>query len=123
MATLSMKHFDVLDFVKKSKELGASQEMAEFQARQIEVLADTLQEQNQEIEALKKLEPVTKRDLEIVKLELQKEIEELRKEIQVVKLELQKEIAMVKNELVKWVLGTGIATILAIAGLLKFMLH
>ncbi len=46
MATLSMKHFDVLDFVKKAKELGASQEMAEFQARQIEVLADTLQEQH-----------------------------------------------------------------------------
>ena len=119
MATLTMKHFDVLDFVKKSKELGATQEMAEFQARQIEILADTIQEQNQEIEALKKSEPATKRDLEIIKLELQKEIEIVRREIEVVR----KEIAMVKNELVKWVLGTGIATILAIAGLLKFMIH
>ena len=36
MTTLSVKHFDALSYVKKAKELGTSEELAEFQARQIE---------------------------------------------------------------------------------------
>ena len=109
MATLTIKHFDVLAYVKKVKELGTSEELAEYQARQIEQLADTIQEQRQEIEVLKQLEPATKKDLEVIKLEL------------------QKEIAEVKNSLVKWVLGTGFIAVATLSGtmftLLKLMIH
>jgi chromosome segregation ATPase len=85
MATTSTKHFDILDFIKKSKALGVDERVAELQARQIEQLVETVQEQQQEyttrLNALEAKEPATKKDLEVVKLELQKEIEILRAEL------------------------------------------
>ncbi len=36
---------------------------------------------------------------------------------------LDKTIAELKFELIKWIIGTGVASFLAIAGLLKFMIH
>ena len=36
MATLNAKHFDALAYVKQAKLLGADENLAEFQARQIE---------------------------------------------------------------------------------------
>ncbi len=36
MATFAVKHFDVLEYVKKAKELGVAEPIAEFQARQLE---------------------------------------------------------------------------------------
>lgn len=89
---MSIKHFDVHGYVKKAKELGTSEELAEFQARQIEQAIDMA------ISNVEKDSLATKADLKETELTL-------------------------RNELVKWVLGTGIATILAIAGLLKFMIH
>ncbi len=85
MTTISTKHFDILDFIKKSKALGVDERVAELQARQIEQLVETVQEQQQEyttrLNALEAKEPATKKDLEVVKLELQKEIEILRAEL------------------------------------------
>lgn len=43
--TVAIKHFDVLEYVKKAKENGVKEEFAEFQARQIEQLSDIIQEQ------------------------------------------------------------------------------
>ena len=37
---IAVKNFDVLAFVKKSKELGATEPLAEYQARQIEQAID-----------------------------------------------------------------------------------
>ena len=75
----------------------------------------------------------TKGDLEVTKLALQKEIEELKKElkevelrlqkeIEQVKLSLQREIERVKASIIKWVVGlllvqTGV--IVSIIGLLR----
>ena len=81
MPTLTANHFDVHEFIKKSKEFGASEELAEFQARQIEAISEVVQLQQQQIDVLNKFEPATKQDLGILKLELQKEIEIVRKEI------------------------------------------
>jgi anaerobic ribonucleoside-triphosphate reductase len=96
MATTSTKHFDILDFIKKSKALGVDERVAELQARQIEQLVETVQEQQQEyttrLNALEAKEPATKKDLEVVKLELQKEIIEtkgsLQKEIEILRAEI-----------------------------------
>ena len=94
MPTLTANHFDVHDFIKKSKELGASEELAEFQARQIEAISEVVQLQQQQIDVLNKFEPATKQDLGILKLELQKEIQEVQKEIEIVR----KEIALASNK-------------------------
>ena len=57
----------------------------------------------EEITEVKQADLVTKQNLEVTKLELQKEIQqvklELQKEIQQVKLELQKEIEVVRKEI------------------------
>lgn len=118
------KHFDVLNFVKKAKESGIKEEFAEYQAREIEILAeyqakeiaklaDKIQVQNAKISSLEAREPATRGDLEIVKLELQKEIEVIRREIEIVKKELGKEIKSSKI----WTLlifGGGWVSMLAI---------
>ena len=40
MIAIEMRHFDILEFVKKSKSLGASEELAEYQARKFEEAID-----------------------------------------------------------------------------------
>lgn len=105
MTTATIKHFDVLAYVKKAKEFGVKEEFAEFQARQIEQLADIIQEQRQEIEGLKQSEPASRKDLDIVKLELQKEIRDI------------------ESRLIRWIIATGITGIVIMAGLIKYMIH
>jgi predicted RNase H-like nuclease (RuvC/YqgF family) len=107
------RHFDVLSFVKKAKENGIKEEFAEYQAREIEQLAEfqaqeiekltlKIQEQNTKISHLEAKEPATKGDLELIKLELQKEIEVVRKEIEVVRKEIEvvrKDIEVIRQEI------------------------
>ncbi len=86
MSATTINHFDVLEYVKKAKELGTTEALAEFQARQIEHAIDLA------VVSIESREITTKQDLSELKLEL-----------------------------IKWILGTGAATILALAGLLKYM--
>ena len=65
MATLTTRHFDALEFVKKSKELGVPEPVAEYQARQIEQAIDIAISTIKEEITLKDL--ATKRDLESTK--------------------------------------------------------
>ena len=51
------------------------------------------------------------------------DIEEKQKSQLVTNEKLDKTIAELKFELIKWIVGTGLATILALAGLLKYMVH
>lgn len=95
MVTLTAK-FDPVDYIREAKKTGFSQELAEFTAQTIEKIIIDISN-NQDL--------VTKQDLLLTKQELQLEIAKLR------------------NELIKWLAGTGVAEILAIAGLLKFMIH
>lgn len=99
MTTLTSKHFDSLSYVKQAKKLGASEELAELQARQIEQAIDIAVATIKDEINLKDL--ASKQDL--LKVELK--IEQLR------------------NELIKWIIGSGITGVLAIAGLLKLMVH
>jgi transcription elongation GreA/GreB family factor len=65
MTTITIKHFDALAYVKKAKELGANEELAEYQARQMEQAIDIAIATIKEEIALKDL--ATKRDLESTK--------------------------------------------------------
>ena len=70
--TVAVKHFDVLEYVKKAKENGVKEEFAEFQARQIEQLSDIIQEQNLKISQLELKDPLTKSDFLTVKEDIKK---------------------------------------------------
>ncbi len=106
MNTITMKHFDVHAYVKKAKELGTSEELAEFQARQIEQAIESVA-YNMESKSL-----ASRNDITDVKNDI---------------VELRKELISVELRLIKWVLGTGVASILAITGaitaVLRFMIH
>ena len=88
--------------------------------RKAKVLSEVIDELESRTTHLKDV--ATKGDLEVTKLALQKEIEEVRKELKEVELRLQREIERVKASVIKWVVGlllvqTGV--IVSIIGLLR----
>ncbi|MDQ5921876.1 MAG: hypothetical protein QG673_1935 [Pseudomonadota bacterium] len=61
----ALSHFDSLEFVKKSKELGANEELAEYKARKIEQAIEiAVSSAREDIQAK---DMATKKDLEIAK--------------------------------------------------------
>lgn len=104
-------YFDVHNFVKKAKEFGVNEQFAEYEARQVErAINSVLEKTKQETkEIFNSKELATKGDIELAKLELQKEISELR---------------YLTLKFVIWT-GTGV-TIVVLGGMfsmLKLMLH
>lgn len=92
MTAITTNHFDALTYVKKSKELGVPEQVAEYQARQIEqsieIAVNTIR-----IEAENK-DLATKDDIALVRSELRES-----------ELRLQKEIAQASNRTILWVSG------------------
>ena len=80
MTAATIKYFDVFNFVKKAKEFGVNEQFSEYEARQIEQAINTIAYQvkaeiKQELHADELVTNANlKQQLEIVKLELQKEI-------------------------------------------------
>lgn len=72
MATFSLKYFDTLEFVKRSKELGASEQLAEYQVRQMEQAIEIAVKDVKD--EFKSKDLATKGDLREVELKLQKEM-------------------------------------------------
>lgn len=86
MTTLTSKHFDTLGYVQQAKKLGASEELAELQARQIEQAIDiAVNQAKEEIEAK---ELATKKDIK----------------------DLELKIAETKNQIILWVGGLVMAS-------------
>lgn len=65
MSAISIQHFDALSYVKHSKELGVSEQVAEYQAREIEKAIDIAITTVKEYIQAKDL--ATKKDLELAK--------------------------------------------------------
>lgn len=109
MAMAAMRHFDILEFVNKAKANGITQEFAEYTARQIEQLAENIEEQRIEIDTLKANEPATRGDV--------RESE----------LRLQKEIAILKNDTFRFMVYTGIGVSVYLTGavytIMKLLIH
>lgn len=82
MATLTSKHFDTLAYVKQAKKLGTSEELAEFQAKQIEQAIDVA------ISQIESKDLATKKDIK----------------------ELELKIESTKNQIILWVGGLVMAS-------------
>ena len=104
--------FDTLAFVKKLETAGVPSSQAEAQ---VEMLSDVLQK----VEETRLRELATKGDVEIAKLELQKEIESVRREIESVR----REIEVAKNETIKWMIGLALAQLAMMAGILMTLVR
>lgn len=86
MDAIIMKHFDTLAYVQKSKELGASEPLAEYQARQIEqainIAVNVAKEDLTGVATkldIKELETVTKLEIK----ELEKSIKDVEKSMHI----------------------------------------
>lgn len=103
MSAITVKHFDALGYVRKSKELGVPEHIAEYQARQMEEILEIAinsgktEIQNQELASKKDIE-LTRKDIELSKKELELKIEQ-------VNVAVHKS----KYEVVIWVAGLFLA--------------
>lgn len=104
MTAIAIKHFDILEFVNKAKESGINPAFAEYTARQLEQLSETLSEQRIEIDTLKTKEPATKGDVRESELRLQKEIE------------------IIKNDTFRFIVYTGLGVSVYLTGAIYTML-
>ena len=128
MSITVMKHFDLLDFVNKSTELGMSKPLAEYQARRLEEVIEIAVASNQDSitnknlileKEIKDLEyafqnDFKEQDVKITSLQkdikdLQKDINEIRKEIKILELKMQEgdtrlevKIEQSKNQIIIW---------------------
>jgi hypothetical protein len=82
MTTLTSKHFDTLAYVKQARKLGTSEELAEFQAKQIEQAIDVA------ISQIESKDLATKKDIK----------------------ELELKIESTKNQIILWVGGLVMAS-------------
>jgi hypothetical protein len=114
--------FDVIDYVKKLRNVGISPAAAEVQGQELSHALKTMgREMKTEI----------KQELNSDNLATKNDIQEVKNEIREVELRLRKdlqlEIANTKNELIKWVLGIGITasivTCSAMFTMLKLLIH
>ena len=71
--------------------------------KKAKVLSEVIDELESRIAPLRDV--ATKGDLELAKLALQKEIEQVRGEVEQVRLSLEKRIEEVRSSIIKWVVG------------------
>ncbi|MDQ5920630.1 MAG: hypothetical protein QG673_686 [Pseudomonadota bacterium] len=103
-----MNHFDSLEFVKKSKELGANEQLAEYQARSIE-------------NAINIAVNTTRIDMKNKELATKMDIKEVELSIKEVELRLSAEIHKSKIETIVWV-GGILVTLLVASGIIQHFL-
>jgi hypothetical protein len=122
MGTLAMRHFDLLDFVNKSTELGMPKPLAEYQGRRIEEAIEIAIASNQESlesknltlkKEIKDLEYAFQNDfkeLDLKILAIQKDIKEIEKEIKALDVKIQTvdsslkvKIEQSKNQIIMWI--------------------
>lgn len=93
MVTAILKHFDTLNYVEKSKELGVDENIAKYQARQIEQAIDiAVNTARTEIE---NKELATKHDIKKLEVQMQK---------------LEVQIHKSKSDIIIWIVGFLIAS-------------
>ena len=97
----TIKHFDILDFVKKSKELGVSEPVAEYQARQIESAIDIAVLTAKEEIHVKDL--ATSRDIKELEVRASRDIKDLEVRVELKIKELEVKIAESKTQVIIWI--------------------
>lgn len=89
--------FDIVDYIRKLRSVGVSQEIAEVQAQELEHVLEVAIHTSKEEMKVKDL--VTKQDLENTKLELEKKM-----------VQVKAEIHKAKYDVIVWIGGMLIAS-------------
>jgi uncharacterized membrane protein len=94
MTTLATHRFDPIDYARQLRSVGVTQEQADIQAQTIErVIADVTS--NQDLSSKQDIKNLT--------------------------IEINNNLATMELRLVKWIIGVGAASVLALIGILKFI--
>lgn len=124
----NIRYLDTLEYVKQSKRLGASEELSEYQVKQIEeAIENAVIEVRNEV---KTRNIASKSDVKETELRLQKEIEGVRKDLKEVELNLQKEIEIIRKDIavskydtLKFIVWTGVGVVVALGGMMAKGFH
>jgi hypothetical protein len=108
MSVLAMKHFDLLNFVKKSKELGVPEPLAEYQGRQLEEAIEIAIASNKR--EINEQELVPKKELKEMEVILRKDLKEIESRLELKIKEVELKIEQSKNHLVMWMVGLFIVS-------------
>jgi hypothetical protein len=143
MTPMPARHFDMLDFVKKSKELGVKEDLAEYQARQFEKVIDiasavTKEEFNAHELAtktdIKQLEMELRTDIKQLEVDLKTDIKQLEADLKTnikqLEIDLKTDIKQLEVKMehyrydsLKFTIWTGIGVIVFIGGMLVKGFH
>lgn len=132
MAPLLARHFDMLDFVKKSKELGVKEDLAEYQARQFEKVIDiasatTKEEFNAHELATKtdtkQLETALRTDIKQLEVDLKTNIKQLEIDLKTDIKQLEVKMEQYRYDSLKFTIWTGIGVVVFIGGMLVKGFH
>lgn len=118
------KHFDTLAFVKKSKELGVKEEIAEYQARQIESAIEiAVYTANDEF---KTHELATKSDIKQIEGNIKQIEGNIKSDIKQIEgniRQLELKIEQYRYDSLKFIVWTGVSGIVFLTGILAKGFH
>ena len=115
---INYRYFDAVEYIKKLRNAGATESMAEVQAQEMQHIIQDVIELTTErtTQIINSKEAVTKGDLHL-------ELEKVRSEIRGVELKLQKEIIQLRYDSLKFIIWTGVGVVIAIGGMLAKGFH
>src|SRR3990167_1906118 len=117
------KHFDALDFVKKSKALGVKDELAEYQARQLENVIDIASftaRQEFNVHELATKTDLKQLEVEIKQIEskLEIKIEQYHSDLKIEMKQFDVKIEQYRYDTLKFIIWTGVGVVIFLGGLL-----
>ena len=123
MNTIAMfrPKFDIVEYIKKLRSVGMSQEFAEMQAQEMEHALESVLEQAKEASNHKDL--ATKGNLDIIQQEFRQEFRVIRAEIKETELRLQKDIKELEVRLITRLMTLYGAGFLILLGILAKGFH
>lgn len=118
---MSIKYFDTLEYVKKSTEIKDPGALAAYQIKQIESAIETAVRyvKNDVHEDINSKQLATKGDIRVLKDEIKEVRNELKSDIK----DVRGEIKDLRYDMLKFIVGTGVASILTLGGMIAHGFH
>lgn len=130
--TMTIKYFDTLEYVKKSKEITDPEALAAYQVKQIETAIETAVQyvkKDSSIDITQVRDEInnknwaTKNDIINLRNELKNDIISLRGELMTVKSELELKIANLRFEMIKFIVWTGVGSVMLLGSMMAHGFH
>lgn len=109
--------FNIVEYIQKLRKAEFTQLQAETIAQETELLIESVIDQTKNTIDSKELS--TKGDIGLIK----RDVELIKRDIELIKRDIEQAKLEIETKLIKWMIGTVTAGVVAMAGILKIMLH